>query len=510
MKKHNLREKRYIGFWSVTSFIFFIDVFLVVLINYLKLEFSVSFVQIYSTILLPKQGADTSFIGEALLNNAWKLVYFVLPLIFVLLIDYKVLKSIDGRFVLSFGKHEKTISYRKVFHAGTLTSVIALFVAILIFADQTFSIVKFFTLYNKPTDLYDVHYVDPGTTKITAGENTKNVIYIYVESLETTYASESVGGKQPVNNYIPNLTNIANENISFSNSEQLGGFQSFSATGNTFAALVGSTFGFPLSKSSVNSDFTKDDILPNAVNFGDVLEKNGYNQEFLCGSDASFAGRDNLFKSHGNYKIFDYYTAIDEGYIDKDYKVWWGFEDAKLYEIAKDEITALATESKPFNFTMLTVDTHNIDGYVCQLCENTYPDRVANVVACADRQLNEFIKWIKDQDFYKDTVIVIAGDHPRMDNSLVDGIAYEDRMVYNCFINSDKSPAGATVNRKFSIIDMFPTVLSAMGFEIEGDRLGLGTDMFSGKPTILETMGSQKFSDEISMRSDYYEKHFNN
>lgn len=32
----------------------------------------------------------------------------------------------------------------------------------------------------------------------------------------------------------------------------------------------------------------------------------------------------------------------DQGYISSDYYKWWGFEDYRLYEMAKDEITELA------------------------------------------------------------------------------------------------------------------------------------------------------------------------
>ena len=48
----------------------------------------------------------------------------------------------------------------------------------------------------------------------------------------------------------------------------------------------------------------------------------------------------------------------EKGLIPKDYNVWWGFEDDKLYEYVKDELTRLHKEGKPFNFTMETADTH--------------------------------------------------------------------------------------------------------------------------------------------------------
>ena len=57
-------------------------------------------------------------------------------------------------------------------------------------------------------------------------------------------------------------------------------------------------------------------------------------------------------------------------------------------------------------------------------------------------------------------------------------------------------------------MDMLPTVLSAMGFEIEGDRLGLGTDLFSERDTLLERRGAEWLEKELGKASDYYVEHF--
>lgn len=64
---------------------------------------------------------------------------------------------------------------------------------------------------------------------------------------------------------------------------------------------------------------------------------------------------------------------------------------------------------------LLTVDTHHIGGCICQLCGDEYEDDTANVVACADQQVYEFVEWIKQQDFYENTTIVITGNHPSID-----------------------------------------------------------------------------------------------
>lgn len=125
------------------------------------------------------------------------------------------------------------------------------------------------------------------------------------------------------------------------------------------------------------------------------------------------------------------------------------------------------------------------------------------MVSCADRQIAEFIQWCSQQDFYEDSVIVIIGDHPRMDSSLVEGLDYYDRTVYNCFINCDAPDDVRLVNREFTTVDLFPTVLSAMGFQIEGDQLGFGVDLFSGRDTLSEVMGFHVLDEEFGKYSPY-------
>ena len=53
---------------------------------------------------------------------------------------------------------------------------------------------------------------------------------------------------------------------------------------------------------------------------------------------------------------------------------------------------------------------------------------------------------------------------------------------------------------------MYPTTLAALGVEIEGDRLGLGTNLFSGTKTVPERLGYQNFEDEVTKKSDYYDQ----
>ena len=227
----------------------------------------------------------------------------------------------------------------------------------------------------------------------------------------------------------------------------------------------------------------------------------------MLGSNAKFGGRKTYFKTHGNYKILDYNWAKKEKLIKKDYHEWWGYEDKKLYEFAKDKLVDISKNSKPFNFTMLTADTHFTDGYLDESCEEPFDSKYANVFYCTDKMLNDFINWIKEQEFYNDTVIIIVGDHITMQHSFYDNIDSKyTRTVYNAIINS-VIKAENEKNRLFSAIDMYPTTLASLGFKIKGNRLGLGTNLYSSKKTLIEELGYEYFNEELNKNSKFYNKY---
>ena len=82
-----------------------------------------------------------------------------------------------------------------------------------------------------------------------------------------------------------------------------------------------------------------------------------------------------------------------------------------------------------------------------------------------------------------------------------------DRKVYNCFINSLATTQN-TKNREFCSMDMFPTTLAAIGCTIEGDRLSLGTNLFSSTPTLCEELGTDNFNSQLENDSEYYNQNF--
>lgn len=368
----------------------------------------------------------------------------------------------------------------------------------------------------KESHFIEQNYVDPRTTKITFPDKKRNLIYIYLESMESTFASKEDGGGMDFN-CIPELTKLAEENTNFSNSDKLGG--GYPAYGGTWtmAGIFSQTSGIPIKNSEQTDDVNatlaeQSSFSSQARNLEDILADEGYNQCFMIGSDATFGGRRAYFESHGKGKteICDYNTAKENGQIPEDYYVWWGYEDQKLFTNAQEKLTELSSKDEPFNFTMLTVDTHFEDGYVCEQCQNEFGDnQYANVMACSSRQVDAFVKWIQQQPFYENTTIVISGDHLTMDSDFCNDVSEDyERSVYNVFINLPEdldTSFEKTHNREFATLDMFPTTLAAMGVKIEGDRLALGVNLFSDEQTLTEQYGRKGLDKELMKKSKFYD-----
>lgn len=350
-------------------------------------------------------------------------------------------------------------------------------------------------------DFIQENYIDPAECSIVFPEKKKNLIYIYLESTETTFADYASGGAFE-QNVIPELTEIALANENFGGGYLLNGAHVLSGSTWTMGAMFAHTSGLPL-KIAIdgNSMNTQEHFFPSLVTLGDILNENGYHQTLLIGSDASFGGRAMYFSEHGNYQLFDYNHAVQTEKIPSNYYVWWGFEDQKLFEYAKEEVLRLAAQPEPFNLTLLTVDTHFEDGYVCQACPSSFEDQYSNVFACSSRQVAAFVEWIQEQDFYEDTVIVLAGDHLTMDSDYCSNVSESYvRKTLVAYINAQKTCKTNQV-REYSTFDLFPTTLSALGAEISGDRLGLGVNLFSSSDTLVEQFGATKLNEKLSHSS---------
>lgn len=392
--------------------------------------------------------------------------------------------------------------------AGILTAAAGMLAITCLYTWNRLEIGNYIKNQTTDSDFINLYYVSPLETELTFPEEKRNLIYIYLESMEITYADEENGGGFSFN-CIPELTALAQEYEDFSGTEErLNGGNVMPNTSWTAAAMFAHSSGIPLIASiGTTAAAEANSFMPQTVTIGDILNEKGYNQTLLIGSDATFGSRRVLFTEHGDYQIKDYEYAKENGWIPEDYLVWWGYEDQKLFEFAKQELLALSAEGEPFNLTMLTVDTHFEDGYFCEQCVDLFEGNVyADVMACSSRQVAEFVAWVQAQDFYENTTIVLAGDHLTMDADFCEDV--DDtymRKTYVAYINSAVEAESGEEYREYTTLDVFPTTLASLGVEIEGNRLGLGTNLFSKEQTLAEQFGVDYVASELEKRTEFVE-----
>lgn len=453
----------------------------------------------YVFAVIKSVGTQSAFVVKYVAT----IIYAIIGFILLCLLFIFPTVNIDKKIVFNIKSKGKKIE-KQIYPIKNIKtySIVMLILSIIYIG----SVVGFFDFFNnrlRHTDLFKDYYIDARDVTITFPEKKKNLIYIILESTEMTNVSKDNGGLF-TETITPNLERLAIENINFSNTNLLGGAVPSYGTGWTAASMIAQTSGVPLKvkMDDLNSDSTN---FSNIITLGDILKDNGYNNYLLMGSDASFGGRRAYFDNH-NYNISDYYTAIEEGKISEDYHVWWGYEDNKLFTYAREKLTNISKDSEPFNLTLLTADTHFTDGYLDESCDSLFDKDYSNSFYCSDYMIGRFIKWVQKQDFYDDTVIIITGDHLTMQDKFYKVPKNYTRTIYNAFINTDVKYY-KNKNRVFTTMDMYPTTLGALDVKIKGNRLGLGTNLFSKKKTLAEEFGIDNLNNELKKNSKYYYKY---
>ena len=370
--------------------------------------------------------------------------------------------------------------------------------------------------YFSDSTFIEENIVNTKKVNISFPNQKRNLIYIYVESLETSFADRDQGGDQSVNLLQP-LMDVDPSAINFSNTALYGGQRQLPGMDYTAAGIIAQTAGLPLkfggnyTQDQLNGDFSGTQIinmLPGLTSLGEILKQNGYTNYFLMGSTPNFGGRASYLEQHGDYQFTGWPQAIQNGWLPEDYVENWGFEDRKLFEFAQNMLTDIAQEDKPFNFSLLTSDTHFPDGYVYGDEEEVSDMQYKNVVFHSSAMAAEFIRWCQEQSWYDNTTIVVTGDHLTMDQGYVKSLDKNyTRTVFNLFLNTGLTTT-FDKNRQFSNMDMFPTTLAAIGGKINSqeEQLGLGVNLFSGQKTMIEKYGYSETKKQLEQRSKFYIK----
>lgn len=351
---------------------------------------------------------------------------------------------------------------------------------------NVWTMINYRSIKSETSQFYEQNYVVPQHAKITFPKHKRNLILLFMESMEATYA------KTPHHDYfdadlIPELHHLAKQNINFSDNEYIGGSTPIDGTQWTQAGLFAQTCGAPIQLPINDANFfhPKNSFYPNAWCLYDILRQKGYEEVTLIGSSGEFAGMNRFVETHGHQELLDIMYYAERDGIKVSFEKTTKLPDKQLFAYAKEALTELSSRGKPFVFTLMTLDTHyGTAKFADDICERKYGEHnnIKNVVSCSSYQIGEFVEWLKQQPYYRDTVIVMLGDHLTMNEFFTKEM---NRKPLNIFVNS---PLGAdrTKNRVFTPFDIYPTIVESLGAKISGHRLGLGTSLFSDIPTLTE------------------------
>ena len=321
-------------------------------------------------------------------------------------------------------------------------------------------VVEYFKLRFSENDFYERNWVLP---EAEFEKNKRpNLILLTLESIEDSFSNKNYWNE----NLISGLDNKRRNGYSFS------GFNSLSGTWWTMGSVIGSWCGIPLIlPSGINMLYSNDYFIAGARCLSDILKDNGYELFYIKGSMTKFAGMDIFLKNHG-YKDKDVLDWIKLVNNNPDLPVGeWGVYDREVYSVFKDKIIELSKQNTPFFAAMQTIDTHYKFQELSKNCEGSN-DSMYDVIRCADKQASEFVDWFFEQDFKDDTVLVVMGDHLFMDKFVPDIKFPENgRTVFNLFINS-RSAQTINLKRKFTSLDIFPTILESLGMKVKNNRAG--------------------------------------
>ena len=389
-------------------------------------------------------------------------------------------------------------------HRRIFTGILfAISFCVLLYCVNFFTYIKY---ANTKSDFIEKKYVNPKKVDIEFGEK-RNLIFIVVESLETSFFTKKQGGYW---NYevTPGLYKLLNDedSVVFYNKNKAQQMKMLKGASWTTASVVANSTGVPFKIPIEDNSYHSNNFMNGTYALGDLLKDNGYYNEVISAANTSFGGLKEYFTKHGKYKIVDTDSLNDFNLKIKDSDYGnWGFNDNYLFETAKKRLDIISKNDQPFNLELITIDTHFIDGFIGNYSLDKFETQYENVYATTSKLIYDFVKWVQEQDYYEDTTIVIVGDHLLKENDYFEERKATDRSVYSCIINPGIE-AKTTKNRVFTALDTYPTIVSAIGGKIKGDKLGLGVNLFSDKKTLSEIYTFDYLNKELQKKSNFYNK----
>ena len=317
-----------------------------------------------------------------------------------------------------------------------------------------------------------------------APERPPNLLLLYLESIEHTYANREQFGDA-----YAFLDALGRRGHVFEGIRQLEN------TGWTMAGMIASQCGTPLMPAGLLHDNQFEPlgrVVPGIRCLGDLLADQGYRLSFLGGASTEFAGKGIFYEDHGFDRVMGR-EALEPRLEAPGYVNDWGLFDDSLYDFTVEEIQRLEQEGEgPWGVVNLSITGHAPSGYPARACLERQGEfdgeDILYSVECSAWLAFDLVDRLDSAGLLDNTLVAIASDHLTMRVSAWEKLINQRRD--NTFLLlGDGIEAGQKTQREAATIDIFPTLLEAMGFTIADHRAGLGVSLLAEAPTLVERHG---------------------
>lgn len=309
---------------------------------------------------------------------------------------------------------------------------------------------------------------------------TKNLVYLYLESFESQYLDWE---KFPW--LTPNISKLSQQNTSFNNVRQLPW------TGWTIAGMVSTQCAIPLILWNTGVWDTQR-FYPKAECMWDILSKNGYNLSYVWWADRTFAGKDAFYKTH-NFQEVLWKQDIEWNHLENS----WGLYDETTLEIFYEKYLELSQKKEKFGLFWLTLDTHWPNGFVSPSCPVYIQEKnnILNAIHCTDYLVWELINKIQTSQYYDNTLIVLWSDHLQMWTQKNHKLSWWEFDRTNLFLLLDNGEK--VYNNLMSTLDIWPIVLSQIWIQV--DEMWFWKNILNGHISFVE-----KYYQTTQAKDDFY------
>ena len=342
----------------------------------------------------------------------------------------------------------------------------------------------------KPVEEYiQQHYAKPNPEYFGMAKG-RNVIYIHLESFQQFLIDYKLKVDDKEYEVTPFLNSLyhSKETFAFSNV-----FNQVKAGKTSDAETMIETGLFGLNQGSFMVNYGGTNT-QQAAPF--ILSKNGYNSSAVFhGNAGSFWNRNTAYKQWGYNYFFDasYFTKQNSSN-----SFQYGLNDKYML---KDSIKYLERLQQPFYTKFITVSNHypyttSLSGDdLCFPLAKTQDETINGYFATAnylDSSIKAFFDYLKESGLYKNSIIVLYGDHYGISNSRNPALApllgknsetwssYDNAMLQRVpyMVVIPGMDKGGIIDTFGGEIDMLPTLEHLLGIE-SNKFLQVGQDMLS-------------------------------